>query len=165
VFEINRLLRGKQFASLKQRVEDQCVELEMPSQINKPREYRDMICWMILNSPDRWQRDYMPKDKQYSLDSVFQVLIDGLPATKRQLKDESKHPIIIEMLKMSRESFRSSFKPIYNVPYFSDLLFKKQKHLHTKKAIYILQEVMGIIWPSQQMPEKYESEARKALEN
>ena len=117
----------------------------MMPKMEKPRDYRDFICWVILNSTDKWHRDFLSSEQQYTLDKVYQALIDGLPATKTQMKDLSMHPILIEMLKMSKESFRKSFSPIYNVPYLSNLLFKTRKNQHTKKAIYILQEVLGII--------------------
>ncbi|TDF35798.1 hypothetical protein EYS14_20635 [Alteromonadaceae bacterium M269] len=131
--------------------------------IKKPREYRDKLCWVILKSKDRWKVGYKPNEEQYTVGTIFQELIDSLPATKRQMNDLSKHPLIIEMLKLSREAFRESFHPKYNMPYISNLFFKKKKHLLEKKAIYILQEVMGIIWSSYKIPEKYVFEAQQIL--
>jgi hypothetical protein len=109
----------------------------MTRKFERVSEYNDLLCYVILKAPDRF-----PADAGKTLDSVFSDLRANLPTLKKRIKDETKISILNEMLTISYEAYIQG---------------------NSKKAIYALQELQGIVWPKFKMESKYEQEAKIRL--
>ena len=109
----------------------------MNRKFEKVSEYNDFICYVILKAPNNF-----PEDSGTTLDSAFDDLKNNIEILLKRIKSEEQISVLREMLEMS-----------YGAYIESDL----------KKAIYILQEFQGIVWPKFKMEPKYETEAANRI--
>jgi hypothetical protein len=105
-------------------------------------DYHDFLSLVIVCCPDFPELDFLAPSEQLNVDRAFAELERDLPCTKARVRDEKRMAVLFEMLRMAHEAYRQG---------------------NDKRGAFILQELQGIIWPSEALPVLYENEARHRL--